>query len=325
MPAVPLVYAVDAGGTRTTVAVTRGDVVVARWTTGSFAIASTGLAHATETLTTVLRTVSDHVGADELAAGCISSSSMPVAGEAPAPYELVAILEKHAPAGRVVLVNDVVPLLWSRELSGVGVVVCSGTGSSVVGRGASGGLVKVGGHEHIVSDQGSAYSMARKALRSAARDADGTGSAPRLRALAEGYFDRSLPALGRWLAELPRPRATVAGFAPLVTQAAADGDDVAAAIVRSAADYLASAAEVACRRLGLSPARIGLAGGVLHGSPYVRELVRRSLVERGLADEEGSNVVVVDGITCAQHYALLETATPSDLDGVSVTAPPRPS
>ena len=93
--------------------------------------------------------------------------------------------------------------------------------------------------------------MAREGLRAAAHDADGTGRAPHLRALAEAFFGRPLPALGRWLAELPRPRTTVAGFAPSVTQAAEGGDDVAAHIVAAEAGYLAVAAEVACRRLGL--------------------------------------------------------------------------
>jgi len=36
--------------------------------------------------------------------------------------------------GRVVLVNDLVPLLWSDLLAGGGVIVNSGTGSAVIGR-----------------------------------------------------------------------------------------------------------------------------------------------------------------------------------------------
>jgi N-acetylglucosamine kinase-like BadF-type ATPase len=218
----------------------------------------------------------------------------------------------------------VVPILWSRELAGEGVVVCSGTGSSVIGRTQTGGLVKVGGHEHIVSDQGSAYSMAREALRAAARDDDGTGSAPRLRALAETFFGRPMPALGRWLAELPRPRATVASFAPVVTEAAADGDSVAAGIVQTEADYLALAAELACRRLHLAagPA-IGLTGGVLHGSAHVRHLVQRALTTRGLSDDRHRNVELLDGVTCARHYALLSLSARPELDGVQVRVPAR--
>src|SRR5205823_14116859 len=107
-------------------------------------------------------------------------------------------------------------------------------------------------------------------------------------------------------AELPQPRTTVAGFAPSVTQAAEGGDDVAAHIVAAEAGYLAVAAEVACRRLGLGGRpRIGLAGGVLHGSPYVRGLLRDALGARGLTDAGGRNLFVLDGIACARHYALL--------------------
>jgi hypothetical protein len=117
------------------------------------------------------------------------------------------------------LVNDVVPLLWSDHLAGHGVIVNSGTGSSVIGRTRAGRLLKLGGHEHILSDQGSAYSMAREGLRAATRAADGLGSATTLLARAEAFYGRSAPSLGRWLAELGRARSEVARFAAEVLAA----------------------------------------------------------------------------------------------------------
>src|SRR5712691_6890374 len=66
--------------------------------------------------------------------GCIASSSCPVAAEAPAPEPLVRAIAASGCTGRVVLVNDLVPLLWSDLLAGGGVIVNSGTGSAVIGR-----------------------------------------------------------------------------------------------------------------------------------------------------------------------------------------------
>src|SRR6266536_3071443 len=126
--------------------------------------------------------------------------------------------------GRAVLVNDVVPLLWSDHLKGYGVIVNSGTGSAVIGRGRAGELLKLGGHEHILSDQGSAYSLARAGLRAATRALDGRGPATPLLARAEVFYGRSAPALGRWLAELPRARFEVARFAAEILAADAEGD-----------------------------------------------------------------------------------------------------
>jgi glucosamine kinase len=304
--AIPFVYAVDAGGSRTSVSVARGGEALCDWMTDSFAIATAGVEDACATLTALMRDIKAYVGRDGYSVGCVSSSSMPAAGEAPPPEQLISVLTRHGPVGRVVLVNDVLPLLWSPELCGHGIVVCSGTGSSVIGRDVSGRMIKIGGHEHILSDQGSAYSIAREGLRAAARDVDGTGDAAHLRRLAESFFDRGIPAMGRWLAELPRARQTVASFAPMVTAAAAEGDDAAFEIIQREADCLALAAQVAFRRLNdNAPPRIGLAGGVLRGSSTFLDLLRKSLERRGLTDEKGENLRVLDGVECARNYALL--------------------
>ncbi|MGE5290918.1 MAG: hypothetical protein ACM3ML_27730 [Micromonosporaceae bacterium] len=76
------------------------------------------------------------------------------------------------------LVNGVVPLLWSDHVRGCGVIVNSGAGSAVIGRNDAGQVLKLGGHEHILSDERSAYSLAREGLRAAARAMDGLGPVP---------------------------------------------------------------------------------------------------------------------------------------------------
>jgi len=304
MPATETVYTIDAGGTRTTAEASRSGEQAQTWSRESFAIASAGRTQAQAVLSSLLDDIRAWAGPDE-SVGCIASSSMPVGEEAPAPRSLVEVIEKHAPPGRVVMVNDVVPLLWSAGIAGVGIVLCSGTGSCVLGRDASGHLVKVGGHEHIISDQGSGYSLARKALRTAARDADGTGPRTRLRAEAETFFGRPLPALGRWLAELPRARTVVASFAPSVTLSAAEGDDAARAITESEAVALVDMVQVAVAGLALGDMPIiGFAGGVLHGSSYFRELVEAELAARELTRPSRSNLHLVDGISAGAQFAL---------------------
>jgi N-acetylglucosamine kinase-like BadF-type ATPase len=309
----PAVYGIDAGGSRTTVTLTQPGVPTQTWSRETFAIASAGEAAAQLRLESVLRELRSRVGPDSPALGCIASSSMPVHDEAPGPRPLIAVIAAHAPAGRVVIVNDVVPPLWAAPLDGVGIIMCSGTGSCVIGRDTGHRMVKVGGHEHILSDQGSAYSLAREGLRAAARDVDGTGPATKLRACAETFFGVPLPALGRQLAELPRARPTVASFAPCVTGAAEGADEVAAAIVATEAAALARAAQVAAAKLGLrATPPIGFTGGVLHGSTFFRSLVERELVSHRLARADRANLHLVDatvaGISFAERLGTFEAA-----------------
>ena len=59
---------------------------------------------------------------------------MPVGKEAPYPDPLGKVIESRAPAGAILIANDMVPLLYAPPVAGVGVVVSSGTGSCVLAR-----------------------------------------------------------------------------------------------------------------------------------------------------------------------------------------------
>ncbi|BEP12013.1 BadF/BadG/BcrA/BcrD ATPase family protein [Acidothermaceae bacterium B102] len=302
----PALYGIDAGGSRTIVTVVRPGEAPARWERGSFAIATAGADEASRCLRDLLLEIAALVGDDGPAVGCVASSAMPFGDEAPAPQLLIDALLENAPAGWVGLVNDVIPLLWTTHLQGMGLAVSSGTGSSVIGRGADGQLLKVGGHEYIISDEGSAYSLAREGLRSAARAADGIGEATSLRYAAEAFFERPTSAIGRWLAEMPRARRTVAAFAPEVTTAAEAGDLVAQRIVATDADRLVDAAQFAAGQLGLpSLSPIGLAGGVFWGSALFRERVQNTLHRRGLTDSTRRNIQLLEGQQSTLGFARI--------------------
>jgi glucosamine kinase len=293
-------YALDAGGSHTVVRTRRADGGERTWDQPSCAIASVGQGPATRQLRHILRSVRAELADATPLHGCIASSSYPVAAEAPPPEPLVRAIVESGCTGRVVLVNDVVPLLWSEHVEGCGVIVNSGTGSAVIGRNRVGQVLKLGGHEHILSDDGSAYSLARAGLRAATRAVDGLGPATTLLHRAEAFYGRSAPALGRWLAELDRARYEVARFAAEVLAAGEKGDTVAAAIAAAEAEALARAALLAVSRLGLGESpNVGLSGGVMCGSPRFRELVLDCLGRSGLRPR----IAVLDSTQAALAFA----------------------
>jgi N-acetylglucosamine kinase-like BadF-type ATPase len=307
-------WGIDAGGSRTIAVVAHpdGDVSIEKY--GSISIGTVGPAAAIAGLTMVFESMRSELPADRLAFGCVGCSSAPVAMESPYPDALTKVIESHAPAGCVLFVNDMVPLLYAPPISAVGIVVSSGTGSCALGRDSSGRLAKIGGHEHIVSDEGSAYSLGRAALRAAASAIDGTGPATILSDLASEHFGMTLPCLGRWLAEKRSARATVAGFAPVVLAATADG--VARRIVESNAAWLATAVEVALDRLDLGThPSIGFSGGVMRGSALYRDLVVEGVVR---ATGLSPSTFVLHG---ADAVLSMATSLREQRSGQSATAP----
>ncbi len=293
-------YAIDAGGSHTTVRVRHRDGTLHGWDRPSCSIAAVGRSAAAAGLRRVLAEVHRELDGEGPLLGCLASSSFPVAGEAATPRALLEAVLRSQCRGRAIVVNDVVPLLWAPPVGGHGIVVNSGTGSAVIGLHRDGTLVKLGGHEHILSDQGSAYSLAREGLRAATRAVDGLGPGTRLTVMAEEFYGRTLPELGRWLAELGRARSQIARFAPRVDSAARQGDPVAAAITDAESAALGRAAVAAVERLGLGrrPA-VGLGGGVLRGSPQMRAGVVAALARAGLEPSTG----VVDSVSATLEFA----------------------
>lgn len=176
-------------------------------------------------------------------------------------------------AGALRLTNDA-ELALSGLPRGVGVALIAGTGSIALGRGADGRFARTSGWGHLMGDEGSGYDIGQRALRAAARAADGRGQPTLL-------LDRIL---GAWRLSAPEDlftsvygdpdKARLARLANLVIACAGEGDVVARAIIDDAADELALAVRTVAARLHLpSPVDLALGGGLLAHETTFRELV----------------------------------------------------
>lgn len=167
--------------------------------------------------------------------------------------------------------------LAAAHVSGPGIAVVAGTGSMVMVRTPAGARVTVGGWGSVMGDEGSAYDIARRALRAAAHAEDGWGPPTRL-----------ADAIQRWAGAFTfrgvvdmvyRPATTrrdIAALARLVSDEAAAGDGVARSILDRAGRDLALQVEAALARAGDAPPcwPLAYAGGVLEaGGPVLGSLL----------------------------------------------------
>ena len=139
----------------------------------------------------------------------------------------------------------------------------------------------VGGWGYLFGDEGSGYELGRLALRAVSQAADGRGEATVLtdRILRLGLAD-PLDLLGR-LYPAP-PASEIAALAPIVIDAASDGDPVAKRIVAEGAAALAELVRASARAVGLggsdgpgaaTPVDVVVAGGIARaGSPVLTAL-----------------------------------------------------
>ncbi|HEY7849192.1 MAG TPA: BadF/BadG/BcrA/BcrD ATPase family protein [Ktedonobacterales bacterium] len=265
---------VDGGGTKT-----RAVVVDAHGAERGNALSGSANAHAVG----VERAVAQVIAAAEQAARQ-AGASLPFAAAwlglagLDGPSDSERLLPHLAPlAGVIHLTNDA-ELLLSALLGQLGVALIAGTGSIAVGRNAAGAATRVGGWGHTLGDEGGGYDLGRRALNAAARYADGRGEQTSLlqRILAAWDLRAASELIGHvYAGAATRQVEEVAQLAPLVLQAAREGDRVARRIVRRGTVELARAAVVAGDHLGFgaAPLPIALGGSLLLRAPDVRAAV----------------------------------------------------
>ncbi len=152
----------------------------------------------------------------------------------PAEREIVqrALREKNI-AETIIAESDFMAAHAGAFGGGPGIIVNAGTGVFGFGRTASGENIRVGGWGYLLGDEGSGFAMAQAALIAALKDWDGRGPKTVLRPIFEKHF--SVTSIELIISQIYRSdfdRGKFAELAPLVFEAAGNGDAVAHEIVR---------------------------------------------------------------------------------------------
>jgi N-acetylmuramic acid 6-phosphate etherase len=159
--------------------------------------------------------------------------------------------------------------------AGDGIVVIAGTGSAVTGR-HGGRLEKAGGRGHLLGDKGGAYDLVLEGLCAGLKRYDLEGNvSPLLVKALRGLAQTRLDELVLWVQQASST--ALAALAPLVFEAAGEGDAGARAVIEEGAQALAQYARAVAQRLELDHPAVGLAGGVFLAQPTYVQIFRAAL------------------------------------------------
>jgi N-acetylglucosamine kinase-like BadF-type ATPase len=150
-----------------------------------------------------------------------------------------AILREMLNTRRLVVLSDAVIALSGATAGEPGVATIAGSGSVSFGRNSAGNTMRAGGWGYSIGDEGSAYDIARQAIRAALRYEEGWGPSTVLHSMlleATGISNMKDAVRRFYTTDFPRPR--IASFAQLVDHGAAEDDPVAKAILEYAARQL---------------------------------------------------------------------------------------
>jgi N-acetylglucosamine kinase-like BadF-type ATPase len=216
-------------------------------------------------LVPMVRELRAESGVGALRTAAVGAAGLASLGEA-LRAELPGALAREFGIRSVALVADAVTGYVGALGPHPGAVVAAGTGLIAVGTDLT-RWRRADGWGHLLGDCGGGAWIGRAGLEAALRAYDGRpGGSAGLMARAEELFGpmRGLP--GRLYPRQDRP-AVLATFAPQVA-ALADGDPVAAGILRSAARHMAESAAAVCPDTG--EPRVSVTGGLLRmGDPLL--------------------------------------------------------
>ena len=181
------------------------------------------------------------------------------------PEDKAGLLRELVAADDLIVTHDGQTALSGAMSGGPGMIVIAGTGSFAFGESASGDTARAGGWGYVYGDEGSAFDIARQAVRAILREHEGWGAHTALTpALLEATETREANELVHRLYTPEWPRSRVATLAQVVDQIAESGDPVAIDLMNVAAQQLALLAAAVRRQLFREnePSKLAWIGGV---------------------------------------------------------------
>jgi glucosamine kinase len=273
---VAIYLGIDGGGTKTTCVVADEQKVLGSETSGGSNITRWGEARVRDALRTGVQEAcsSARVDARKIDSTCVGLSG---AGR-PEVRDAVSRMMAEIVGGRVQVVSDLETTLEAAFHGGPGVITIAGTGSIAYGRDAQGRTARSGGWGLAISDEGSGQWIGRAAV-SALLDAKDAGEEPQLLASILKIWNlTTLDELVRHANGSPAP--DFSSLFPLVLEADAHGDALAAGVLDRAGAELASLAKNVTRRLfgNAGNVPVAMSGGVFRQSERVRRVFYNSVV-----------------------------------------------
>lgn len=277
---VPVVAAIDGGGSRTRITVAQGQHVLTTAEIGTVRVGAVGLGEACERLVNILwelRQQSGIIGYDAVVAG-IAGVWLPEEQQRMEQLLRWMARERRLLLGTLRVVSDAEIAVEGAFAGKPGVVLIAGTGTIAIGKTPKEELVRCGGWGIELDDEGSGAWIGREGLTAVVRALDGRGQPTQLaQKIAECY-----PSI-----RLEQPRTIVAAYnervfdypslTPLVMACAEEGDAVCYQIIVRAAHHLVELLLPLREHFPKRPIPLALLGGMLENHTVLAKLFRDQL------------------------------------------------
>jgi N-acetylglucosamine kinase-like BadF-type ATPase len=267
---------IDGGGTSTKAAVIRKDcTVVARGTGGPANFHFSPVETVQMSVRQAMEEALGHAGlaSHDIALVC---AGMAGAGRPADTIKVTGILKPVFGQTPYFIIEDVRAALAGAHMGRDGIVLISGTGSNCLGV-KQGKYVKAGGWGALLGDEGSAYSIALRALRHVFRASDGRAQDTSLISRFFSEFKTvDVDGIFHIVSGLERPE--IARLAKIVFEEYDNNDDVSKHILSQESQELVDMVRAVALKLNMESVRVAVTGGCFQHEGY-RKLFKEKLLK----------------------------------------------
>ena len=156
-----------------------------------------------------------------------------------------------------------------------GCILIAGTGSILFGKDEKGVIHRVGGFGRMIGDEGSGYSIGRKALNAVSKASDGRGEETLISELLNSKMS-SVSANGI-INKVYKEKLDVASVAKIVIQAAEEGDPIAEDILDEEADELVLHIRSLINKIHTDKLNVSFSGSLIDNKNFYSDLLKRKI------------------------------------------------
>jgi N-acetylglucosamine kinase-like BadF-type ATPase len=156
-----------------------------------------------------------------------------------------------------------------------GCILIAGTGSILFGKDEKGVIHRVGGFGRMIGDEGSGYSIGRKALNGVSKASDGRGEETLISELLNAKM--SSGSANGIINKVYKEKLDVASVAKIVIQAAEEGDPIAEDILDEEADELVLHIKSLINKIHNNKLNVSFSGSLIDNKNFYSDLLKRKI------------------------------------------------
>jgi N-acetylglucosamine kinase-like BadF-type ATPase len=176
----------------------------------------------------------------------------------------------------VKVVSDAHIALQGAFPDSAGCILIAGTGSILFGKDEKGIIHRVGGFGRLIGDEGSGYSIGRKALNAVSKASDGRGEETLISELLNAKMNSGSST--SIINKVYKEKLDVASVAKIVIEAAEEGDPIAEDILDEEADELVLHIKSLLDKIHTDKLNVAFSGSLIDNKNFYSDLLKQKII-----------------------------------------------